>query len=418
MKSIRWLILSTLCIALLPSCLNTGVKTLGKKVVGGTGTPTTDADSFSITAAYRKDVSPDDGLTVTLQGTIGVASANLVNLCGAAGASCTCEFYQGTSDTAPKGSSSVGISSSNNSYSCVINNGGVDPDLFTYVKIKTTDGAKTSGLIKIDTTLTLEQVLGSLDKKKVRKIFRYECQRTFFEGEGVNANAINCTASQRLGIVSAPYNFYLYQSQEDTNFPAYTVSTFDGDICERTDFFKVNCTGATPVLRYGLYKQSAAPFIVGVTMTKAPEGDNSTEIFGYAALPDNAGNCPLGLIKIRPYVVQPPSIIAGMFTNPDGQPSPGSSFINVSNNLNNTLVEAETDAPAANSYTVTRQPNAYTGGPGSGGPRCNANPPPQDENIGSCKNATFAGSTTALTASYNSLTPVVCAIPRDLLTGI
>lgn len=418
MKSIHWLILFIFCTLTLSSCLETGVKTLGKKTIGGTGTPTTDSESFLITAAYRKDVNPDDGLTVDLQGAVGNSSASLVTLCGAAGASCTCQFYQGSSDTSPKGSSSVGISSSNNTFSCVINNGAVDPDLFTHVRIKTTDGKKSSGLITIKTSLTLEDVIGSLSKSKVRKIYRYQCQRTFFEGEGVNANAVNCTASQRLGVISAPYNYYLYQSQEDTNFPAFTVSTFNGAICERTDFMNVNCTNATPDLRYGLYKEASAPFIVGVTMTKAPEGTDATAIYGYAALPDNAGNCPLGLVKIRPYVVQPPSIIAGMFTNPDGQPSPGSSYINVNNNLNNTLVETETDAPAANSYIVTRQPNAYAGGGGSGGPRCNANPPPAGENIGSCTNATFGGTTNAITASYSSLTPIVCAIPKDLLSGI
>lgn len=61
-------------------------------------------------------------------------------------------------------------------------------------------------------------MLGSnLTKTKVRGIFRYSCNRTFLEGEGVSASQISCVPGQRLGVINAAYNFYFYRSGEDRN---------------------------------------------------------------------------------------------------------------------------------------------------------------------------------------------------------
>lgn len=391
------------------SCLGSGVKTLGTKQAGGTGTEDTDSDSFSITLAYREDANPDDSTIVTLQGVRNLASAKLINLCGANAVSCTCEFYKSTSDTSPAGSSSVGISDENNSVSCTMDIASLpapnnDPDTYTHVVVKTTDGTKSSGLIQIKTSLTLADVLGDLDKKNVRKIYRYSCSRTFFEGEGVTPSNITClTTGHRLGIIRANYDFYLYEDTQGGNRGDKGGDTaFDSPICGYNQTLKISCTASTPSLRYGLYGAQAEPFIVAVTMTPAPEGTNA--IYGFAALPDSAGNCPTGLVKIRPHQAQPASLISGPNTQgcataavPPPQGQLPSSFVN-NNSLNNTLVEESSQVTST--FDVTREWN---------------NTP--CDGTGDCSAITFGGTCTAQTVAYTALTPIVCAIPPSLATG-
>lgn len=386
-----------------------GIKTLGKKSEGGRGTPTTDSDSFSVTLAYR-DPATDatiPGRVVSLQGVRALPSANLVNECGATGTQCTCEFFVGSSDTSADLAASVGISSQNNSFSCVIPAAITNAQIIAskgnassekiYVRLKRIDVSnKTTGLLLLKHSLTIEDVLGtSLSKTKVRGIFRYNCNRTFFEGEGVAASQITCAQGQHLGVIGASYNFYVFRSGEDSNESGGDTA-FPADICGRNNFLKIQCTGNTPELRYAFYKESVEPFVVGITMTRAPEGENLTASYGFAALPDSAGNCPTGLIKVRPWVAQPASIIpSGNNCPADGCPS---SFINTGNALNNTVVEK--DQPS--NFIVTRQPNQT----------------PCDAGSGSCTGASFGGTIQAQSVAYTALTPVVCAIPVDLLTGL
>lgn len=385
---------------LLSSCLGNGVKTLGKKAAGGTGTGDSDSESFSITLAFRKDANPDDGRTIVLQGVRDLASASIANQCGTTGATCKCVFYRTSTDTAPiTNTTPNGMSVGNNSLSCTMP-GALDPDLFTKVVLKKTDGTKSTGFIDIKSSLTLEDVIGDLDKAKVRGILRYGCIRTFFEGEGVSPTEVACPSSQRLGLISATYNYYLFNSQSGGNLDQKgSNSAYEDPICER-QFNKLTCDGV-PDLRWGLYAEKAGAFQVGITMTARPEGDNSTSIYGFAALPDSAGNCPTGLVKIRPWQAQPQSIIQGSI---DGL-NPPSSFVNQNNNLNNTVVE---EAQPTVGFVVNRQPN--------GTPCAAANS--TDPIPGSCKNVSFNGSTTVQTVTYSNLTPVVCAIPKDLLSGL
>ena len=273
--------------------------------------------------------------------------------------------------------------------------------MFQFVKLKRVDDAtKNTGLINIKTVLVIEDVLGTtLVKTNVRGIFNYTCNRTFFEGEGVSSGQITCVAGQHLGVINATYNFYTFKSGVDSNVPGGD-SAFPADICKRNSFLKIQCTGNTPNLRYGFYISRADPFVVGIQMTRAPEaapGDTAplTAIYGYAALPDSAGNCPTGLIKVRPWLAQPASIIpTGPSCPAQGCPS---SFINTGNSLNNTVVE-QVQPP---NFIVNRSPNATP---------C--------DSAGDCTLATFAGTMQAESVAYVSLTPVVCAIPPSLLNGL
>ena len=266
------------------------------------------------------------------------------------------------------------------------------PDRIREVVVRLRTGELITDRVMVRTTLLLEDVLGKLVKTKVRGIFRYSCERTFFEGEGVDANQITCVAGQHLGVINAKYSFYTFRSGEDSNLPGCD-SAFASAICKRNSFLKYQCAGNAPDLRYGFYKDSAPPFVVGVSLTRAPEGDNLTGSYGYAALPDENGRCPLGLVKGRPWMAQPESILQGSL---DGS-NPPSSFINTNNSLANTVVETTEPEP----FQVTRQPSLLP---------C--------DGTGDCASATFNGVSTAEMVRYSALTPVVCVIPPSLLTGI
>jgi hypothetical protein len=238
----------------------------------------------------------------------------------------------------------------------------------------------------------LEQILGPLAKDHVRSIFRYTCDRTFFEGEGVSPGQITCVGGQHLGVIGARYAFYTFRSRYDGNFPGGDVA-FPSDICKRNDFLSVRCAGSAPELRYGFYDSAQGPFAVAVHMTRAPSGDDREATYGYAALPDASGECPLGLVKARPWQAQPASITQGSL---DGS-NPPSNFANSNNSLNDTRIET---APPAN-FLVTREPSLTP---------CAAS--------GDCTNATFHGFATVQSVAYTPLTPVICVIPKEALGGL
>jgi hypothetical protein len=393
--------LIALACLLLVSCLGTEAKRLGKSTSTSTNTDS-DVESFSITNAYRKDADPDDGRVVVLQGVRNLASAALANNCGTSGTTCQCLFYTSSSDTNPlTGSVSAnGLSTLNNSLSCTLP-GSSDPDNYTKVRLKTTDGLKSTGFIDISTHLVLADVIGDLAQNKVRGVYRYSCTRSFFEGEGVSVGGVNCPASQRLGLIFAPYSFYLYNSQLGGNLAKKGSSVaWESAICEwNPTVFKIACDG-TPELRWGLYAEPAGIFQVALTMVANAVDSDATQVYGYAALPDSAGNCPTGLVKVSQWQAQPQSIIQGSI---DGT-NPPSNFMNQSNNLNNKMVEEA--QPSA--FLVTRQKNQTAcAAAGSTSP-----------NEGSCVNMTLAGTSTVQSVTYTKLTPVVCVIPKELIIGL
>lgn len=375
-------------------------KTVGTKSSTASTSNATNFDTFAVTMAYRNPSESTATLrrTVLAQGVTDSASAAFSNTCGSTATACTCYFYHTTSDSSPVTASTVGISTANNSISCVIpssiSDAQVDANYITHMKLVTTDSSnKNSGIIEIKNTLTITDVIGSsLSKTNVRAIYRYDCTRTFFEGEGVSPAGITCTASQRLGVINASYNYYIYHANDTTSLNPETDTTFSSTICGRSDFLKTSCSGTSLNLRYGLYASQTGIFKVGVGFLSGPSGQSQT--YGYAALPDTAGNCPTGLIKVRPYTAIPASIISGTAeTN-----SPPSSFINTGGTLNNTVVE--TTAPS--NFSVNRSKNSVV---------C-------DAATGDCSNATFQGFSTTQSVAYSASTPIICVIPASLLSGL
>lgn len=259
---------------------------------------------------------------------------------------------------------------------------------------------------------TLKDVLGKdLVTEKVRGIYRYACDRTYFEGEGVSVTGgqveVACLANQRLGLITAPYSFYLYDSFTATNDqPPSNMGErsrgglFEGGICLKA-VARAECN-QPPSLRYGLYGERAGVFQVGISLTTKPYGDGNepTSAFtGFAALPNSQGVCPAGLVKARPWHAQPSSITQGSLGN-----NPPSSFINNNNVLNDIMVEIERPLP----MKVKRAANII---PCTGTSTDPSNP------TGSCAGAEFAKARTVQTNVFAATSPVVCVIPPELLEG-
>jgi hypothetical protein len=413
-------------LALVGCNLGTDPKTLGNKSKVTPPPASRDSDSFSIFLAYRKDVNPDNGRLVVVQGNRTLNTQNFVNLCGTQGSSCACDFYKNASDTAPRAAlTSVGFSQTYNSFSCTMGPNIANPDEYTRVRIRTTDGKFSSGFVEIKTTLTLDDVLMGLDKKGIRGIYRYTCNTVFLEGEGVSSNGVECPvapavpAGQRLGLISYPRDYYVFKSQLENNFNLKTADEpYEGNICDK-QLNRYICASSTPDLRFGFYFEAdptkRGPFQTSIQLAPNPTGaggggsgnnQQSATTDGFVALPDSQGNCPTGLLKVRPFTAQPQSIIEGSLGG-----NPPSSFVNISNRLNNTILESNSmnaDGKMVDSngtivtLDVNRQPNVT----------------PCRSDTGSCAAATFGGVTVVQQNSYSGFTPVVCVIPKELLTGL
>jgi hypothetical protein len=262
-------------------------------------------------------------------------------------------------------------------------------------------------------TPTLQEVIGAdLSTAKVRGIYRYTCDRTFLEGEGVSVLGgevtVECRANQRLGLITAPYSFYLYDSKTATNDQSASImdekfkgSVFPGSICLK-NLEKNSCVSA-PALRYGLYGERAGIFQVGVALATKPEAtreeDVTSQTMGYAAMLSPQGTCPKGLVKARVWLASPSSITDGMLGN-----NPPSSFINHNNGLDEKLVEAERPLP----FKVKRRANLVP---------CQSTSTNPNRPTGSCADVAFRNARTVQSSVYAATSPVVCVIPTELLEG-
>lgn len=404
---------SICCLSLvLVSCLGSGMKTLTSKTATDPNntTPTNNANSFTVNLAYR-DSSQDAGTPiriVSVQGVTGVSSASFQNICGVNGASCTCTFYTNASGSGAQSSSAVAYSTANNTINCTIG-GASAPSSYTYVQLQSTTGTQTTGLISIKSTLTIDDVLGTnLSKTNVRKIFQYGCIFTFLEGEGLATNPGTCPASQKLGLITATYNFYLYQgSGTDLNTNAKGTQHINQNVCS-TSIMDQNCLSSPEgnnTLVFGLYNTSVSPYTVQITASPAP--GQTGAVIGYAAVPDSNNNCPTGLTLIRPWVATPPSILPGTTYDGGAGSQPAgifTNFLNSNQSLNNQVFASSSTAPS--NFIVTRTPNAN--------PCANGGGPPAN----SCALATQAGPFTIFSKAYAAQSPLLCVFPASLVQGL
>lgn len=315
---------------------------------------------------------------------------NVGGICNNSESDCQCYFYKSESDKNPKVSNITSISDAFNFVSCELPGGSTAYDL-----VRIVGGSFATTILPVKTELSLNQIMGQNDLKKIRKIFSYSCDRTFFEGEGVRANYIACLNNQKLGVISAKYNYYLFSSQRENNLAEKTLDiAYDTAICGNNNFLKISCSASPLDLRYGLYEESSGPFNVQIAYTAKPEGTTSVHTTGFAALPDSNGACPIGLVKTQPWLAEPKS---QMPRSIPGQSLP-TNFIN-HGALNNTLVDLSDSAPAP--MLVLKASNKK----------------PCSES-GDCSNIDFKRPKIAQKAEYSALTPTICVIPKELLGGI
>ncbi len=219
--------------------------------------------------------------------------------------------------------------------------------------------------------------------RELNTIYRYQCEYTFLEGEGVTENSISCPANQQLGYVTANYTFYLYGSNWDSNFSEKMPDTaYENLICGR-QVTKATCHGRRPEPKFRLSRWPEGIFQVRILLS--PNSNLGLQQYGFAAAPDFNGFCPYGLKKVWAYVAKP-----------DTQDFPlPSSFVNRHGRLNNLEVLSEDEADFA-SFSVYRIPNETP---------CSSD--------GSCVEATFGEKVLANTYLYEKTQAPVCVIPRN-----
>lgn len=215
----------------------------------------------------------------------------------------------------------------------------------------------------------------------ISEIFSYDCKFRFFEGEGVNSDRVSCPAGQHLGLYEADYKFYLYRHKDGSNFAQRgTSAPFPAPVCG-LQLEKHVCERGEPRMEFGLSAYNEGVFNIAISLVPAPHLGGF--ISGYAAMLDPRGNCPDGLVKIRPYYAYPPSML---------DPLP-SNFINANGNLNSVVIATE----RPESFEVTRTPAETP---------CDAR--------GRCRFPD--GETHVASASpYVGASPVVCAVPPHMM---
>lgn len=380
---------------LLSSCLGTTPKKLGPEDFEAVPSPVDTADSFAIEFALRDTLNISETTrSVSLQGRTSSDSADFTNFCAADGSQCSCAFFTESDPTTEAATSDISLNTDLNVITCTIPATIADDDLdeIAFVRITNSTGTFSSGLLRVKTQLTLEETVRGLDTGTIRKIFRYECTRTFLEGSGISATQIACLDGMELAFLRADYSFYLFQQVDLTvdnfNEKGIDVSyedTGNGGTCGQV-INRITC-GSNNTLRYGLAGAANDTFRIAITLTSGPEPNGTQSFVGFAAQTDSNLNCPPGLIPIRPFQAVPGTHVRA-----------SSNFVNTDGSLNNTLLEPASETIA--NFELNRQ--------GAGG-TCDATgtcPPPA------------GGFSVEQDIAYDTLNPVLCAIPQTLLDDI
>lgn len=402
---------------ILGSCLGTGAKKLGTGTGSG-NTPSNIADALAVTFAFR-DLSTDattPSRIVILQGQLTNTAGKFERVCGTDGSGCTCEFYNAAKAGMVGTSGSLSYSAQNNTLSCTIDDVAANAPNYRFVRLRNLGGDAATGFLNIPlTSPSLSDVLQGLDSTKVRKIKRYECVRTFLEGESVTPpSSVTCAPSgHHLGWLYARYYYYLFSanggldSNETTKAGQEFYPSGAGSLICGLTIPSYDCTASTPALLFGLYKEPAGPFVASITLAPGPNAsapNGPPLIMGYAALPDNGGNCPVGLSRARRYTAVPPSILVGSALNgiPAVQPY-ATTFINAGGSLNSVVYDVS--APTAN-FTIDRQPHATGCSVVSGGNFNCATPPNGGLQPG------------AISTPFTPELPVICVLPASAISSL
>lgn len=193
-----------------------------------------------------------------------------------------------------------------------------------------------SNSVPVRATLTWRNLLGpDLQKNRVTWVYRFTCDRTFVEGEGVSKEGeVSCPPSQKLGLLHTIYHYYTRWSEEGKE-TAEPIPVATDSVCGLTSYSAWRCLDGSKVLLFGLYRREIPPFIVPVSLTRAPVGDALMSVYGYAAETDANGLCPVGLVKVKQWNASPPTL------GPADSGGLYSTFRNDTGDLNNRIIESQ-----------------------------------------------------------------------------
>lgn len=224
------------------------------------------------------------------------------------------------------------------------------------------------------------QAQGNLPKD-VSSIYSYQCTGNFLEGEGISPQSADCPPHQKLGFLKAKHTAYLFHSELESNLhEKLGDKAYSSAICER-QIARLNCNSPGKP-EFGLSRQPEGIFQTKVILS--PNFSAYTRTYGYAALPESNGGCPIGLVKARFYETRPETI---------NSPLP-SSFSNEYGSQNDRIVHVE--GSRFPFFAVHRLPNTR----------------PCDER-GSCMNSRVGAPELAQVAAYEPLAgkPSLCVVP-------
>lgn len=216
--------------------------------------------------------------------------------------------------------------------------------------------------------------------EQINAIYSYQCEATFFEGEGVRPDMLSCVPYQRLGLITAKYTHYLYANDDGNNFGMrMQTENYPYSLCGR-QFTRTSCESSSEAA-FGLSQYAEGEFQTPISLTASRV--SGLMPYGYAAVPDADGECAPGLEKRWAYKASPQSV-----TNP--LPS---SFWN-DGQLDNWEVRARNGHSPA--FDIFREASTSP---------CDAG--------GNCWYATFGGRQLIQSTPYTKVSQPICVIPAD-----
>jgi hypothetical protein len=195
------------------------------------------------------------------------------------------------------------------------------------VRIHNLNESITSAAITVDTTLTLQQIVGSdLTLNSLRSVYSYSCNFTYLQKSGTTTTNFDCTNQatacngDNFCLLQTRFPFYLYSDPYGNNFNLKIAEklyndTTTGSICG-LQIAQLECADAqgTPVKAFGLYGSQIGIWNTAVQLGAGP--NLSLDTYGFAAqVSPTTSECPPGLVKRVFYRVNPVSNAAAGNSN-------------------------------------------------------------------------------------------------------
>lgn len=213
------------------------------------------------------------------------------------------------------------------------------------------------------------------------KVYSYQCEANFLQGEGVTANTVACTSGQRLGLISARYTHYLFEGSSGENFSQRGRDEFySNGVCGK-NVLLVNCNVSRTKAEFALAAYPDNLFNIAIKLS--PNRFTRGSPYGYAAAQMRKGVCPRGLVPYWAYVARPSTVESELPNN----------FINFNGGLDSYVIRGANGASPA--FELYARDNTV----------------PCDLGTGHCGGAEWGEKTLVQTVPYIQARTGVCVIP-------